>query len=241
MVDNHSYSFFGQKVGLIVQSASKSDPYIFFRLIKSKNNGSWEKPSSGEGKIIKFSLEEIIWILGVLNKEVSSWSSYHNYKDKKTPISLKWEDSDKAKLWIHIGSYSKVLEYSQFTILKMLLDHILQEKIEFATVINSGIDNKKRNSKEPNNIFIQEEVITEKSVSLLDTFDKQDNGNSSKVVDVNGSIKNETPKALLIQFDNGSEVWIPKSTIHSSFNITKNLDQKFAIDSWILKNNKIVS
>ena len=53
MVDNHSYSFFGQKVGLIIQSASKTEPFIFFRLIKSKNDGSWERPSSGEGNVIK--------------------------------------------------------------------------------------------------------------------------------------------------------------------------------------------
>jgi hypothetical protein len=241
MVDNHSYSFFGQKVGLIVQSASKNDPHIFFRLIKSKNNGSWEKPSSGEGKIIKFSLEEIIWILRVLNKEVSSWSSYHNYKDNKTSISLKWEDGEKAKLWIHIGSYSKVLEYSQFTILKKLLDHILQEKIEFATVISSSSNDKKSNSKEPNTIFIQEEVITEKKIDKLGSYDKQNNENHNKVLDVNGFIKGETNKALLIQFNNGSEVWIPKSTIHSNFNIHNNLVQKFTIDSWILRNNKIFS
>ncbi|MFX1601442.1 MAG: hypothetical protein ACFFB6_12665, partial [Promethearchaeota archaeon] len=121
MVDNHSYSFFGQKVGLIVQSASKNEPCIFFRLIKSKNNGSWEKPSSGEGKIIKFSLEEMVWILRVLSKEVYSWSSFHTFKDNKTQISFKWEDGDEGKLWIHIGSYSKVLEFAQFKILEMLL------------------------------------------------------------------------------------------------------------------------
>ena len=58
MSDTHSYSFFGQKVGLIIQSSSNSEPFIFFRFIKSKGDGSWEKPSSGEGRGIKFSLEE---------------------------------------------------------------------------------------------------------------------------------------------------------------------------------------
>jgi len=84
MVDNHSYSFFGQKVGLIIQSALKSEPYIFFRLIKCKNNGTWEKPSSGEGKIIKFSLEEMVCILRVLEKEINSWTNkVKQLKEKK--------------------------------------------------------------------------------------------------------------------------------------------------------------
>ncbi len=238
MVDNHSYSFFGQKVGLIIQSAQKNEPYMFFRLIKCKNDGSWEKPSSGEGKIIKFSLEEIVYILRVLNKEVISWSSYHTFKDNKTQISFKWEKEEKGKLWIHIGSYSKVLEYSQFMILKMLLEHILEEKIEFATIPNSP----KKGSSEPiKNIIVQEEIITKNDSDGDGEFNEKINQDSKKKKSITGTIKGETDKALLIQFDTGSEVWIPKSTIHSQFNNTKNLNQKFMIDSWILDKNKIVS
>ncbi|MFX1308581.1 MAG: hypothetical protein ACFE9M_01185 [Promethearchaeota archaeon] len=235
MVDNHSYSFFGQKVGLIVQSASKNEPCIFFRLIKSKNNGSWEKPSSGEGKIIKFSLEEMVWILRVLSKEVNSWSSFHTFKDNKTQISFKWEDGDEGKLWIHIGSYSKVLEFAQFKILEMLLTHILKEKIKFATTPTRI---KKNTPDILNNIIVQEEIIKE---SVNNENEKGDNEISSKKRNINGSIKGETDKALLIQFDNMSEVWIPKSTIHSGFNNTKNIIQNFTIDSWILRKNKIAS
>lgn len=240
MVDNHSYSFFGQKVGLIIQSASKNEPYIFFRLIKSKNDGSWEKPSSGEGKIIKFSLEEIVWIIRVLTKEVNSWSSYHTYKDNKTQISFKWEDGEKAKLWIHIGSYSKVLEYSQFKILEMLLKHILKEKIEFATVLNSS---KKSNVNKLSNIVVHEEIIMDNSKNLIKNNEVNgfNDGKPSEIKDITGTIKGETDKALLIQFENEAEVWIPKSTIHSGFNKAKNLVQKFSIDSWILIKNRVVS
>jgi hypothetical protein len=234
MVDNHSYSFFGQKVGLIIQSAQKNEPYIFFRLIKCKNNGSWEKPSSGEGKIIKFSLEEMVCILRVLKKEVNSWSSYHTFKDNKTHISFKWENAEKGKLWIHIGSYSKVLEYSQFMILYMLLEHILKEKIAFATILNTS---KKWKSGELSNIIVQEEIISKKDNEFKKTY----NQDPKKKKSICGIIKGETNKALLILFDNDSEVWIPKSTIHSQFNNTKNLNQKFMIDSWILEKNKIVS
>lgn len=240
MVDNHSYSFFGQKVGLIIQSSSKNEPFIFFRLIKSKNDGSWEKPSSGEGKIIKFSLEEMVWIIRVLNKEVNSWSSYHTFKDNKTPISFKWEDGEKAKLWIHIGSYSKVLEYAQFKILEMLLTHILKEKIEFATAPNWA---KKRNVDTLSNIVVQEEIITDSSKNIIRNNESNsiNNEKPSEIEDIVGTIKDETNKALLIQFENEVEIWIPKSTIHSGFNNAKNLVQKFSIDSWILKKNRVLS
>ncbi|MFX1366745.1 MAG: hypothetical protein ACFFCE_12510 [Promethearchaeota archaeon] len=240
MVDNHSYSFFGQKVGLIIQSATKNDPFMFFRLIKSKNNGSWEKPSSGEGKIIKFSLEELVWIIRVLTKEVDSWSSYHTFKDTKTQISFKWENTEKTKLWIHIGSYSKVLEYSQFKILEMLLKHILKEKIEFATVLN--ISNKNSVNK-LNEIIVKEEIIVDTDDSgIINNHDKDyHDGKLGEIKDVTGAIVGETDKALLIQFENEAEVWIPKSTIHSGFDNVKNLVQKFSIDGWILKKNKIVS
>ncbi len=237
MVDNHSYSFFGQKVGLIIQSALKNEPYMFFRLIKCKNDGTWEKTSSREGKIIKFSLEEMVFILRVLNKKVHSWSSYHTFKDNKTQISFKWENEEKRKLWIHIGSYSKVLEYAQFTILEMLMKHILKEKIEFATAPSSS----KNNSEKLNSIIVQEEIITESCKNDYNQTYKNDNEKHREVKNVIGSIRRETNKALLIRFDNGAEVWIPKSRIYSGFENTKNFLQKFSIDSWILSKNKIIS
>ena len=66
MVDNHNYSFFGQKFAIILQSSSKEQPAIFFQCIKTKSDGSWEKPSLGEGKKTKFSLEEMVMIIEVL-------------------------------------------------------------------------------------------------------------------------------------------------------------------------------
>ena len=55
LTDKHSQSFFGQAVGLTIQSSSKSDPFIFLKCIKKKPDNSWEKPSLGEGKAIKCS------------------------------------------------------------------------------------------------------------------------------------------------------------------------------------------
>ena len=238
MVDNHSYSFFGQKVGLIIQSSSKNEPHIFFRLIKSKNDGSWEKPSIGEGKVIKFSLEEIVWIIRFLDKETNSWSSYHTFKDSKTQISFKWENGEYHKLWIHIGKYSKVLEYAQIKILELLMKHLLKEKIEFATTPKIP---KKSNSGFISSTIVQEEIISNRENLNNNKKHSENNKNSSKIKSIDGIIKGETDKALLIQFDSGTEVWIPKSRIHSSFDKSKNMNQKFMIDDWILEKNKVVS
>ena len=245
MTDAHNYSFFGQKVGLIVQSSSKNEPFIFFRLIKSKENGSWEKPSNGEGKIIKFSLEEIVWIIRVLEKEISSWSSFHTYKDNKTQISFKWQEGEKGKLWVHVGSYSKILDYSQYKILELLLNHILNEKIAFATIPQTFT---KPTSTISNDSIIQKGVS---SINVVNSFEEKQvtknnfNFSNNEVRDkkqmLNGAIKGETDKALLIKFENDSEIWIPKSTIHSNFTIEKNTNQNFTIDSWILKKNKVIS
>ena len=54
-----------------------------------------------------------------------------------------------------------------------------------------------------------------------------------------GTIISETKKALLIEFNPGNEIWIPKSTIHSTYVQHKNLHQQFLIDTWILKKNEI--
>ena len=73
MTDKHNQSFFGQATGLTIQSGSKNDPYFFLKCIKKKNGGIWEKPSKGEGKTFKCSLEEMIMILQVLKRKINSF------------------------------------------------------------------------------------------------------------------------------------------------------------------------
>jgi len=142
MVDKHSQSFFGQSTGLTIRSSSKTEPFIFLKCIRKKPDGSWEKPSLGEGKTIKCNLDEIVMILDVLNRNRASWTSFHNFNGVKTQISFKWEDDAKQKLLIYIGKYSKMLKFAQIEIFRLLLKHILEEKIEFATVLNFGAINK---------------------------------------------------------------------------------------------------
>ncbi|MHA1782184.1 MAG: hypothetical protein ACTSUL_02040, partial [Promethearchaeota archaeon] len=133
MADFHSKGFFGQKTALILISPSKTIPYIFIHCIKKKFNGTWEKLSFNEGKKIKFSLEEIVMILKVLNKEKFNWENTHSYNDVNTKISFRWEHENANRLWIHIGNYMKALDEAQIDIMKILLTHLLNEKIIHAT------------------------------------------------------------------------------------------------------------
>ncbi len=234
MVDKHSQSFFGQSTGLTLLSSSKSDSFIFFKCIKKKPDGSWEKPSLGEGKTIKCNLDEIIMILDVLQRNCDSWSSYHNFNDVKTQISFKWEDGAKKKLLIYIGNYSKMLNFSQTEIFRLLLAHILDEKIEFATIskmpsgkaIVSGPKvNKRRNQ--------------DNDTPALPVVKESIEHNDNEVSQINGVIEGETEKALLIQFSNDKEIWIPKSVIRSNYDSSNDISQNFMIDNWILKKNNV--
>ena len=247
MTDTHNYSFFGQKTGMIVQSSSKSEPYIFIKLLKKNNNGAWEKLSNGEGKTIKFSLEELILIRQVLTQDTKSWSGYHKFKGKSTQISFNWQQNNEKKtqeiLWIRIDDYSKMLNYAQTEILKLLLTHIIQEKIEFATttelpqVINDHniITHNKRD------LYIEEEIETNDyfgSEQSLPT--KVQINTKTDTITLFGIIKGESKKALLIAFENGVEFWVPKSVIHSPFEQKKETKQSFIIDKWILEKNKVI-
>jgi len=257
MGDSHYKSFFGQNTGLILNSSTKSDPFFFMRCIKKKPDGNWEKPSKGDGKVIKFSLEEAIMILQVLNRRLLNWKSYHTYKDNKTPISFSWEDEKAKTLWINIANYSKMLNFAQAEILRLLIAHLLNEKIEFATISNFKDSTKSIPKKEYSNnlnhsnglIEFEEDhsngVYEEINISTSDnnqfgsSSQNSNNNFSKKISQITGTLKGETAKALLINFETGQELWIPKSTIHSDYQSEKNINQKFVIDNWILKKNKI--
>ena len=235
MVDKHSQSFFGQSTGLTIRSSSKTEPFIFLKCFKKKPDGSWEKPSLGEGKTIKCNLDEIIMILDVLNRNRASWTSFHNFNDVKTQISFKWEDDAKEKLLIYIGKYSKMLKFAQIEIFRLLLKHILNEKIEFATVLNFGAINKE-------GIFPKEgEQVNKGNASkTLPIVTETVERNESEVSQLKGVIEGETEKALLIQFNEDKEVWIPKSIIRSDYDTSVNVStQNFLIDNWILKRNNV--
>lgn len=211
---------------MFIQSSSKSEPFIFLKFIKKKGNNLWEKLSTGEGKTIKCGLEEIIMILEVLRKNRKSWSTVHRFKEDKTTISVSWEGEN--KVWFNVGDYPKMLNFAQIEILKMLLSHILSEKIEYATVATSVKRNNlirsfnKTNETEDDNLSIIEEVNAENDIGKIE-----------------GYITGETEKALLMKIKNGSEYWIPKSIIKSDYTPENNIEQTLYIDSWFLEKNNI--
>lgn len=241
MVDSHSKTFFGQNTGIIVSSFSNSDPFTFIHCFKKKPNGTWEKPSSKEGKSIKFSLEELVLILRVLNRQTLNWHSHHNYKDTTTSISFNWEDEKAEVLWINIGKYSKRLTLAQTEIFRLLLSHFLQEKIIYST-----LPKRMTGKSKPKSHFSQEaEKIKEVDHHLNEEYDANLKQPSNKkdlrnnMSDIDGLIVGETDKAFLIKF-NKVEEWIPKSAIKNSFIPQDNVSQSFMIDNWILKKLNLI-
>ncbi len=238
MVDKHSQSFFGKSSGLTIQSSSKNEPFIFLKCIKKKGDGFWEKPSKGEGKTIKCSLDEMVMINEILHKRIENWSSYHNFNDTKTQITFKWENERKERLYINIGSYSKMLNFPQFEILRLLLNHMLIEKIEFATSSSfSEGQNGKQKTNNKNGFVKTDKHKSEPPVSV---FQEKIDTREKPSCQVEGSIKNETQKALLIMFQNDRECWIPKSAIRSNYVSDQEKQQSFVIDSWLLEKNNLI-
>ncbi len=72
-------------------------------------------------------------------------------------------------------------------------------------------------------LFIIEQVNAEKETSIVKAI-----------------ITNETQKALLLQYNEGDEVWTPKSIIHSQYESKEKIRQSFTIESWFLQKNNII-
>ncbi len=131
----HNMSFFGQKTGAIFNSANRHEDFFFVRFIRKKQDGSWEKPSQGQGKSIKFNLGEMVQIMDIFSKSTPEWSTVHKYQGDSTSISFKGQ---KNAVQIFVSncsgpSYSKYLKYPETKIFLDLLSHVYEEKIQFAT------------------------------------------------------------------------------------------------------------
>ena len=181
-------------------------------------------------------------MLRVLNKKIPKWTTYHEFKEEKTRISINWGDDKNEILWINIGEYKKKIGWSQAELLRLLLGHILEEKIQFATGSTSS---KPSNFRTENNYMQPTSKIAPESLPVTIPFEDNKMRVSEEVVSgeeikkVVGEIKDSTEKALLITFSTGNKVWIPKSTIKSKFNEESKEKQNFLIDSWVLQKNKI--
>jgi hypothetical protein len=216
-------------------------PYIFLSCIKRKEDGQWEKPSKGEGRTVRISLEEMICILEVLNRRSANWRGYHIFKDRKTEIYVGWQDESRQILLIEIGEFLKKLRFPNTNFMTLLLDHILNEKIEFAT----GGAFETKSKEEVDEIdeareysLFSEQITARDGLQVVETTEY---GVSVDTIEIKAKLKVESPKALLITLESEAEFWIPKSTVHSKYNAdNKNNYQKFIIDKWIIEKNKII-
>lgn len=254
MADIHNKSFFGQKVGMILSSRSKTDPFIFLKFLKKKANNEWEKPSKGEGKTIKISIEEMITIISVLYRKLPKWSGFHSFKQGKTSINVNWDEKDEL-LWIRVDEYAKSLRFPQTEFLKLLIEHLIKEKISFATSGNKTLNKKEssdKNSEDYHESF-ESQSFFENINDLNNNENKKAtveqytiNGNNDKKKNtpkqiIKARVKKVTDKAVLLIFANGKEVWLPKSTIYCDFDPKLNThEQEFLIENWILEKNLIV-
>ena len=238
MTDSHSKSFFGQNTGIIVSSSSSSDPFMFIHCFKKKSDGVWEKPSYNEGKAVKFSLEEIVMILRVLNHKTHKWQCQHIFKGKETSVFFNWEDNNHDVLWINVGKYSKRLNLAQTEILRLLLTHFLDEKIIYSTLQKKGNTDriKKRIQK---NQFQSDNLNIQLDDQILSHKPNNTKKNPNDTSNLYGYIVGETEKAVLIDFKNKEE-WIPKSAISNQYLPKKNVKQKFLINNWILKKLELI-
>ncbi|MHA2036001.1 MAG: hypothetical protein ACXACX_22945 [Candidatus Hodarchaeales archaeon] len=195
------------------------------KFIKKKGDGSWEKLSTREGKTIKVGLEEVVMILEVLKKNMKTWSTVHSFKEDKTPISVSWEGDN--KIWFNVGDYPKMLSFAQIEILKLLLTHLLEEKIEFATISDIS----------KSQVVVDENVPKKQHATGLTIVEEINS--ESNLQKVEGVITGNTDKAILLKLNSGAENWFPKSTIKSQYSLDKESSQTFLIDSWIIDKNKI--
>ncbi|MFW9940977.1 MAG: hypothetical protein ACFFFT_08045 [Candidatus Thorarchaeota archaeon] len=238
MVDSHTKTFYGQKSSLTVSSPARTVPYIFLSCIHRKDDGTWENTSKGEGKTVKLSIEEIICILEVLNRKSAVWRGFHVFKDRKTEIYVGWEDESRQALRIKIGDYEKKIISPNLNLLTLMFEHILNEKVEFAT---SGTfkskDKEESVDQEAEYSVFAEHITARDGLHIVETTEYD---TSIDRVDIKASIKVESPKALLIVLESGKEYWIPKSTVHNDYNVTSKDLQKFTVDKWIIEKNKIL-
>ncbi|MHA1239548.1 MAG: hypothetical protein ACTSQU_02030 [Promethearchaeota archaeon] len=223
----HRKSFFGTNTGMIFDSGPSSSPTIFLTFIKKKEDGLWEKPSKKEGRTIKFSLVDIAFILQVLRREKNAWKTVHSFEEREISISFEWDSENKENLKVKAGNYLKLLNYGEKEIYKALLEHTFLEKVITSTEVKKREDFSEV-KKETSQIIAKETSENKMGATLMET------------ADLAGVCNGETEKALLIAFGGKKEIWVPKSTIHSSFDSKITSSQNFKIDTWILKKNNIM-
>ena len=239
MGKKHNYSFYGNVI-LIVQSSSEGNPFLFLTCIRKKTETEWEKPSQGEGKTVKCNLEELASIMLVLKNKLVEWKNVHEYKAQKTEISFKWETKGNW-LKVIIGNYTKMLNYAQVELFKVLLKHILKEKLLFQSSTeniktqqqSAGKDTNK--SEEKSEEGDNQEHVFEFNEDTTQQKEREKNGEelSDKIKKEQADIKYDVNRGnylenlfyeketnLAVRFGRKNDekvLWIPKSIIRGGW------------------------
>lgn len=236
MSDAHIISFFGQNTAIIIKSTSKFNSYMFIQFIKKNQHGKWEKPTFKQGRTIKFTLEEMIMILQVLYRKTLNWKSFHTYNEKTTSFSFSWEDEEAKVLWITVADYSKVLNFAQVEIFRLLLRHLVEEKIIYSTSYTKK--NSIKNDNHEKDLTQQIENYDKLHENELLLYERK-NDILKSISKIKAALAGETEKAILLNFRANESFWIPKSSIHNQYLPRKNFNQFFLIDNWVLEKNNI--
>ena len=229
MVDNHNVPFFGQKTAMILKTGAEADPHMYITCIRKKGE-AWEKVKE-EGRTVKLTIIEIINISRVVNSKIPSWSTVHDFKNNKTRIEAMWtagkDESADDVFWLKIAKYSKPYTLDQVEFLKIMLAHIVEEKIAKATLGKTYEKDTKVNlfaTKSSRN------TVSSSNTSKSNNSNKSNN-ESSEII---GSIIRSSDKAVLIQDENNIEFWCPKSGIVGEYDISTKDLQRLTIKQWLL-------
>ncbi len=257
-MNHHNYSFFGQKTGLLLDSAEINQPCLYLRFLKKNQDGSWDKPSLGQGKNIKLNLLEMIAILRIFRTENSKWSTVHKFGEDTTSITV--ENKNKIISFM-ISGYAKQLKFPESILFTDLLDYIYQEKLIYATgsKVNRsngkksvGHENQEKKPKIDNNRQSQiqdlsktpipeypDELDEKKEVNKIE-IDPEQWYTSLKTNDdfklIPGAINEERAKAVNFHITDLISIWIPTSCIDPDQTLSKD---GLWIKDWFLKKKMV--
>ena len=260
-MNHHNFSFFGQKAGLLLDSAEINQPCLYLRFLKKKKDGSWEKTSQGEGKNIKLNLLEMIAILRIFRTQNTKWSTVHKFGEDTTSITV---ENKNNIISFMISGYAKQLKFPESELFTDLLDHIYKEKIINATISNLNGKNKERKLQgiQPSNnreskiqnlsdapIPEYPEEINEKSEKITENQeDKKKNieidpeqwYNSLKTNEdfklIPGAINEERAKAVSFHIADLTNIWVPNSCIDPNQNLSK---EGIWVKDWFLRKKMV--
>jgi hypothetical protein len=164
-MQRHTHSFFGQKVGIIFDSADWSEPYIFLRFLKKKAAGGWEKPSQKEGKNIKLNLLEELAIQDVFQGQGEKWSTVHKFGNETTSITVEQKGEE---FMIGIPGYVKYFKFPESLLFAKILAHVIEEKIMHATGTSPKVNSEKMTSE----IVAESKIDFNSNISIINWEDQ---------------------------------------------------------------------